>query len=82
MLKTFFLLSKEAEAAEDKHPHDNKHEEEAELLVAGLHGVGHGLQPHRAPGQLEHSHHPSYAEHLNSSGVRGVSAGLLFCLLT
>ena len=40
------LLCKVAEAAEYQHPHEDEEQEEAELLVALLHGVSHGLQPH------------------------------------
>ena len=62
------LLREVAETAKYQHPHEDEEEEQAELLVALPHGVSHGLQTNRPPGQLEDPHDPRYPQHLQDPG--------------
>ena len=52
------------EAPEDQHAHGHQGEEEAQVLPAGPHRVGDGLEAHWPPGQLEDPHDPRDTENL------------------
>ena len=59
------ILHEVLQAAKYEGAHEDEGEEEAEVLVARLHGVGDGLKPHGPLGQLEDPHDPGDPEHLH-----------------
>ena len=73
------VLHEVLETAEDQRPHEDQGEEEAQVLVARLHGVGNGLKSHGSFGKFEDPHYPRYPEHLHDPPE--VTEGILLLLL-
>ena len=60
------ILSIVEEAAEDEHAHEDKGEEEAQVLVAGLHRVHDRLEADGSSCQFEHTHDPGDSKNLTN----------------
>ena len=60
------ILSIVEEAAEDEHPHEDKGEEETQVLVAGLHRVHDRLEADGPSCQFEHTHDPGDSKNLTN----------------
>ena len=69
-----FFLKDKNQGGEHDGPHEEEQEEEAELLVVGLHGVAEGLQAGGVPRQLEDPDDPQRlhdSSHLQKPEVLG-----------
>ena len=75
------VFDKILQAAKDQRPHEDQGEEEAQVLVARLHGVGYGLESHGSFSQLEDPHYPRYPEHLHDPAKVSKSIFLFLLLL-